>query len=65
MKEILQDILRLIYEYIEHILSYFTAALALAGNLSLMQAGGGILLIARLVVDVPPAYSKIKSLFNK
>ena len=56
--------LKLLHDYSEHILSYFTAGLALCISLPLMKIGGGILLVARLVVDVPPAYQKAKEIIR-
>lgn len=55
--------LKLLHDYFDHILSYFTAFLAICISLPLMKIGGAILLIARLIVDVPPAYHKLKRLF--
>ena len=51
-------------EYADHIISYFTAALALVMSLPFMKIGGALLLISRLIVDIPPAYRKIKSIFT-
>jgi hypothetical protein len=47
------------------IISYFAAFFALVASLPLMQIGGAVLLIARLVVDVPPAYIKIKKYLKR
>lgn len=57
--------LKILHEYFDHALSYLTAGLALFMTLPLMQIGGGILLISRLIVDIPPAYIKLKELFKK
>jgi len=47
-------------EVIDAAVSYFAAIFALIASLPLMKIGGAILLIARLIVDLPPAYIKIK-----
>lgn len=52
--------LKIIQEYSEHLISYLTAIMALVVSLPLMKIGGAILLISRLIVDVPPAYRKIR-----
>lgn len=57
--------LKFIHDAIDTIISYFAAVLALAATLPLMKIGGAVLLIARLIVDIPPAYAKVKEFINK
>ncbi|MCK5603824.1 hypothetical protein KAR91_18190 [Candidatus Pacearchaeota archaeon] len=45
--------------------SYTGAALGYLTHLDLMQIGAALLLIVRLVVDIPRAYKAISSLFKK
>ncbi len=45
--------------------SYLAAALGYATTLGWMNIGACVLLIARLIVDFPPAYTAIKEYFNK
>jgi len=52
--------LKTLHDLFDHIIAYFTAFMALAISLPLMKIGGAILLVARLVVDIPPAYARIK-----
>lgn len=52
--------MKILQDYAEHILSYLTALMAIFLSLPLMKIGGVILLLARLIVDVPPAYQKLK-----
>ncbi len=54
-----------LHEIVDAAVSYFAAALAFIVSLPLMKIGGAILLIARLVVDVPPAYNKIKEFIGR
>lgn len=61
----MNHLLKLIHDYAEHILSYITAGMALFMALPLMQIGGAVLLIARLIVDLPPAYMRIKEWTNR
>ncbi len=49
-----------LHDIVEAAVSYFAAFLALVVSLPLMKIGGAVLLIARLVVDIPPAYIKLK-----
>ncbi len=57
--------MRGLHDLIDAIISYFAAVLALVVSLPLMKIGGAILLIARLVVDVPPAFRKLKEMAAK
>ena len=54
------DILHTIGKYIvdtwDAILSYFAASLGLLSTVDPMEAGGYLLLIIRLIVDIPKAY---------
>ena len=45
--------------------SYFAVALGYVTQMSLMNIGAAILLAARLIVDVPPAYRAIKKYFKE
>lgn len=54
-----------LHEVVDAIVSYFAAALAFFVSLPLMKIGGAVLLIARLIVDIPPAFAKIKSFLHK
>lgn len=56
---------KIIQDYFDHFLSYLTAMLALVMSLPLMKIGGAALLISRLIVDVPPAYNKLKEFLKK
>jgi hypothetical protein len=56
--------LKLLQEYTDALLSYLTVAIAFLASLPLMKIGGAILLVARLIVDVPPAYKKIKKMLK-
>ena len=56
--------LKMINEYFDHILSYLTAIMALVLSIPVMKVGGIILLISRLIVDLPPAYKKIMEIIN-
>lgn len=52
--------IKLLHDYFDHILSYFTALMAIFISLPLMKIGGAVLLIARLIQDIPPAYKTLK-----
>lgn len=54
--------LKIVHEYFDHILSYLTALMAITLSLPLMKIGGAVLLISRLIVDIPPAYNKVKKI---
>jgi hypothetical protein len=54
--------LSFLHDYFEHLLSYLTALMALMISLPLMKIGGGVLLLARLVSDLPPAFQKVKEI---
>lgn len=45
--------------------SYFAIILGWITQMSLMNIGAAILLAARLVVDVPPAYKMLKKYLKK
>lgn len=45
---------------VEVVASYAAAFFGLIATLPLMKIGGAVLLTARLIVDVPPAYNKLK-----
>lgn len=60
----LSNALKYIQDSFDHLLSYFTAFLALIMSLPMMKIGGAILLISRLIVDVPPAYKKLREFFK-
>jgi hypothetical protein len=55
--------IKFLHDYSEHILSYLAAAMAFVISLPLMKIGGAILLISRLIVDVPPAAKKVRGYF--
>lgn len=44
--------------------SYAVAGFGFLTHLDLMQIGAGLLLIVRLVIDIPRAYKAIKGLFK-
>lgn len=56
--------IKFIQEYSDHMLSYLAAAMAFVISLPLMKIGGAILLISRLIVDVPPAAKKLRGYFT-
>lgn len=45
--------------------SYLATALAYISQFGWMNVGAAILLVARLIADVPPAYAMIKKLMAK
>ena len=57
--------MKLIHDIFDHVLAYLTAGMALAMSLPLMKIGGVILLVSRLIVDVPPAYEKAKEWISR
>lgn len=49
----------------DSILSYLAAAVGLVGAAPWMNIGGAVLLAARLIIDVPPAYNFLKQWIQK
>lgn len=45
--------------------SYLTALIAFLQDINWMLVGSGVLLMTRLVHDIPPAYIKIRSWLKK
>ena len=53
---LIQTISRSLTGFWDTILSYFTVCIGFISSLDLMDAGAGLLLIVRLLIDVPRVY---------
>jgi hypothetical protein len=53
------------HDFLECVVSYCSVAIGVVSDADLMAIGAGILLIARLLVDVPKAYKAVRKLFSK
>ena len=54
-----------LHDIFDSLLSYVAATIAILTDINWMAMGGFVLLICKLIVDVPPAYNKIKKAFKK
>lgn len=45
--------------------SYAAVVIGYVQDINLMQAGAVVLLLARMAIDLPPAYRSVKSIFIK
>lgn len=57
--------MKTIHEAADTIMTYVLAGLAMLTNVNWMTVGGIVLLICRLIQDVPPAYNKLKEILSK
>lgn len=53
------------HEVADSIVAYVLAGIAMLTNVNWMAVGGAIILICRLIQDVPPAYNKLKEILKQ
>ena len=54
-----------LHDIFDSLLSYVAATIAILTDINWMAMGGFVLLICKLIVDVPPAYNKLRRMLKR